>query len=93
MNELRLNIEKKNKVHKSSVLQHSFSYILVKTKTKNKKEGKKTKQNCQSLESNDIYFTIYFQSNEFKTIDEHTAKPRIAMITQTQRRLKKHFFK
>ena len=41
MNELRLNIGIKHKVHKSSVLQHSFSYILFKTKTKNKKKGKK----------------------------------------------------
>ena len=46
MNELRLNIKKKHKVHKSSVLQHSFSYILftTKTKNKNKKEGKKQKK-------------------------------------------------
>ena len=98
MIELRLNIGKKHKVHKSSVLQHSFSYILLKTKTKNKQDGK-NKKNCsnwkesQSLESNDIYLNTYFQSNEFKTIDEHTAKPRIAMITQTQRRYKKAFFK
>ena len=39
MNELRLNIGKKHKVHKSSILQHSFSYVLFKTKTK--KKGKK----------------------------------------------------
>ena len=44
MNELRLNIGKKHKVHKSSVLQLTFSYILFKTKAKNKKWGKKTKK-------------------------------------------------
>ena len=86
---------KKHKVHKSSVLQHSFSYILFKTKKNKKREKNKKKcsnwKESQSLESNDIYLTTYFQSNEFTRIDERTAKPRIAMITQTQRRLKNHF--
>ena len=44
MSELRLNIGKKHKVHKSSVLQHSFGYILFKTKAKTKKSGEKTKK-------------------------------------------------
>ena len=76
-----------------SINPQSFSTLLVTfySKTKQNKKHKSRKKNCnwkESLpwESNHIYFTTYFQSN-LKRSTSTLQYRRIAMITQTQRRL------
>ena len=99
MNELRLNIgKKKHKDHKSSVLQHSLSYFLFKNKAKQKtKEKEKTKKIVVTEKKvnhvNQAIFTspLTFNRMNLKRLASTLQNCWIAMITQTQRHLEKHF--